>query len=287
MGTPTEAGRSETVRALLLVILGSTCIQFSSGISMTLFGALGAPAVSSLRFALAAAVLLLIFRPKVTGRGRREWAGILIYGLSMAAMNLTLYLAIARIPIGVAVTLEFLGPCAVALFASRRIREGLCAVLALVGVALIAGPGGVFDLVGYLWALAAAAAFALYTVFSARVGKTNDGVSGLALSVLVAAVASAPFGLPALPGVTPAQWGWLLLSAVIGLALPYTVDMFAARLTSARVMGTLFSVDPMVAALIGLLVFGQRMPLLALGGVLVVAVAGAGIVWLAGRRQSS
>ena len=247
-----------------------------------MFDALGSAAVSAIRMMVAAVILCVLFRPKLRGRSRRSWIGIGVYGIAMAAMNLSLYAAIERLPLGVAVTLDFLGPCAVALFASRRLREGLCAILALAGVILIAGPSGYFDLVGYLFGLSAAFFFVLYTVFAERVGKDGNGLSGLALSVAVAATVSLPFGAAKIPQVTVPQWGMLAFSALIGVVIAYAVDTIAARITSARIVGTLFSMDPVVGSLVGTVSMGQFISLTGWIGIITVATAGALVVWMSG-----
>ena len=268
-----------------LILVGSAGIQTSSALSATLFAAYGTAAVSSMRMLIASVILLVLFRPSFRGRPFRYWVGIAIYGVAMALMNFSLYAAIERIPLGVAVTLEFLGPCAVALFASRRIREGLCAVLSLVGVALISvGPWGYFDLVGYLAGLGAAAAFGTYTVFAARVGKTGSGLDGLALSVSVAAVVTSPFTIAEVGNLDLRSTGVLAVSALVGVVIPYAVDTIAARLTSARVVGTLFAMDPAMGTLAGLAVLGQAITLPALMGIMIVATAGALLVWTTGAN---
>jgi inner membrane transporter RhtA len=249
-------------------------VQASSAISAQLFPALGVAGTTALRFLIGAVVLLVIFRPAFRGRGRRDWTRIVIYGLSMAAMTLCLYLAVSRLPLGVAVTLEFLGPCTVALIRSRRLVEGACAVMALAGVALIAGPGGTFDLIGYLGGLGAAGCFGLYTVLTERVGKSDQPMGELALSVAVAALASAAL-IPRSAQIY--DWrviGLVVASAVVGIVMPYAVDTLAARVSSARVVGTLFAIDPVMGLLIGWLALGQHVPLSGVAGVALVAAAG-------------
>lgn len=183
-----------------MVMVGSLGIQTSSSLSASLFGALGPIPVSSMRMLVAAIVILALTRPKLAGRSKGEWLGIVVYGLAMAAMNVCLYSAIDRIPMGVAVTLEFLGPCVVALAGSHHWREGLCAVVALVGVGLISfTPGGYFNPAGYLFALGSAVCFGLYTLFADRVGKAGTGLDGLALSVTVAALATSPVSITRAP----------------------------------------------------------------------------------------
>lgn len=283
----TTSSRKDVLSAVGLIIIGSVGIQISSAIASTLFADLGPLAVSALRMSIAAIVLLAVFRPKIRGRSKREWIGIVIYGVAMAAMNISLYEAIHRLPLGVAVTLEFLGPCAVALFASRRVVEGVLAVAALAGVVLIAGPAGYGDVLGIFFGLSAGLFFAIYTVASARVGKSENGISGLAWSVTIAAVLSLPLVATAGAAPTPPQWGVLALSAIIGVSIPYTVDTLAAKLTSARVVGTLFSMDPLVAALFGFLLLGETISGLGFLGIAIVVAAGAGMVWSSGKPDKT
>ena len=275
--------RKHVLAAAGLIFLGSAGIQTSSAISSTLFASYGTVGTSALRMVIAALVLLVVLRPSLRRRSRTEWAGIIVYGAAMAAMNISLYVAIERLPLGIAVTLEFLGPCAVALMASRRIKEGACALLSLGGVALIsAGPAGYFDLVGYLAGLSAALFFGLYTLFAARVGKAGNGLDGLALSVSVAAILTLPFAITRIPDVTAAHWGLLVLAAVVGVVIPYSVDTIAGRITSARIIGTLFAIDPAMGALIGFVILGETITATALVGILIVMLAGALLVWFSG-----
>ncbi|MGP5587411.1 EamA family transporter [Glutamicibacter sp. BW77] len=271
-------------RAALFVLVGSIGVQSSSAISASMFASLGSPAVSSLRLALAAVVLWLFLRPTLRGRNRANWSAIIFYGVVMAAMNLLLYKAIEHLPLGIAVTLDFLGPAVVALVFSRRLREAVWALLALAGVILIAGPGGHFDAVGFAFGLGAGLCFALYTLLAEKVGKADDSsVSSLALSVSIAALVSLPFGTPKVAEVSAPQWGLLALSGVIGVAIPYLVDTLAARISSARVVGTLFAIDPAMGTLIGWLILGEQLGWLSLLGILCVALAGAGVTWFAAK----
>ena len=280
--TPAGPDRTSVLRALGLVLVGSLGIQTSAAISSGLFGDYGTYGTSAVRMLIAAVLMLVIVRPRLRGRGRREWLGICVYGVAMAAMNLCLYNAIDRIPLGVAVTLDFLGPCAIALLGSRRLREGLCALVAVAGVALIsAGPLGYFDLAGYLFALGAAFFFAVYTVGADRIGKTSSGLDGVALSVTIAAVVTLPIAVPQLPRIDGPDWWLFTFSAVIGVAIPFSVDTIAGRITSARIIGVLFAVDPALSSLVGFVLLGQAMSPQAIAGIGLVAVAGALIVWFA------
>lgn len=282
-----QVHRASTIRAVLLLVLGATVTQFSSIIAMQLFNDLGVLGTSGLRMALAAVVLLLVFRPKVRGRTMAEWLPIVAFGASMAAGNICIYFAIDRIPLGVATTIDFLGPCIVALFASRSVMEGVLALVAFAGVVLIAGFGGPFDTLGLLFAGGAGLSFGLYTLLAVRVGKSIGGVSDVALAVLAAAVLTLPFSVPAGIAAEPGQWLMLLGSAILGTAIPYSVDTLAGKLTSARIVGVLFAFDPVVGTILGLLVLGQVISASALVGMLLVILAGAGIVWFSGKGAES
>ncbi|CAL8898124.1 hypothetical protein KVA01_08270 [Kocuria varians] len=285
-GTGHRITRREVLTATALVFVGSGCIQLSSAISSTLFASYGTAGTSGLRMLIAAALLLVLVlvRPRLRGRTRGEWLGIVVYGGAMAAMNQSLYAAIDRLPLGVAVTLEFLGPCAVALMASRKVKEGACALLSLGGVALIsAGPTGYSDLAGYVAGLLAATFFGLYTLFAAKVGKAGGGLDGVALSVTVAALATLPFAAPLLPTVHGTDWALLAVAAVIGVAVPYSVDTVAGRITSARVIGVLFAFDPALGAVVGYAALGQDLSHAALAGIVLVVVAGGLLVWFSGE----
>lgn len=274
------------MRAVLLVLAGSVGVQLSAALSIGLFEPLGVIPTSGLRLLIAAVILCAIFRPRLRGRSRAEWVGIGLYGVAMATMNIFLYLAIDRIPLGIATTIDFLGPCLVALAGSRRLRDGLLALAAFAGVALIAGLGGPLDPVGLLFAVAAGASFGGYTLLAPRIGKSDGGLGGLALSVAFAAVLTLPVSLPALPNVGLQHWGVLAVSALLGMALAFTVDTLAGKLTSARVIGVLFAFDPVVGTLVGAIWLDQAITVPALLGMALVISAGAGIVWFAGARAA-
>ncbi|GAB3519911.1 EamA family transporter [Arthrobacter monumenti] len=281
--------RSTGLIAALAVLLGSLGIQISSMVSFSLFDSYSTMAVSGLRMVIAAVVLLAITRPNLRALGKADWSGILVFGIAMAAMNVFFYLALSRLPLGVAVTLEFLGAFSVAMLAARRLRDGMFALVALVGVALIAGPAANFDALGYLFGLGAAAAFAIYTVMSARIGTASEassGLKGLALSVSVAAVVLLPFSVPQIPLVDAPDWGLLALSGLLGVAFTFSMDVFAAQLTSAATVGVLFSIDPVTGALVGALLMGQSLSATAYVGIVMVAASGAFVIWRTNRAAA-
>ncbi|KAM9863748.1 EamA family transporter [Leucobacter sp. BZR 635] len=277
--------RGNAVRATILVAAGSIAVQFSAVLAYGLFDTVGPAATGTLRLLVAAVVLLAVVRPGLRGRTRQEWTAILSYGFSMAAIIICLYLAIARIPLGIAMTINFLGACAVALIGARRVRDALLAVVALLGVALIAGLGGPLDPIGMLFAACSAAGVAAYTLFAARVGQAGGGLSGVTIAITVAAILTLPISLPGIPLIQPHQWLPLVLSGLCTPALSFIADTIAGRLTSARVIGVLFAFDPVMGAIFGALFLGQTLAAPSIVGITLIVAAGTCIIWFAGKPQ--
>jgi len=242
-----------------------------------LFGEVGSFGTVALRLFFAAAVLMLFWRPSLR-MDRRMWTVVLAYGAVLALMNLCFYSALARLPLGIAVTIEFLGPLAVALAGSRRWLDAFWAVLAGAGVVLLTEGGGELDPVGVLFALAAGACWGLYILVGAALGRHTTEGNGLALGMAVAAVMAVPFGVAdsgaALiqPWVLIAGLGVALLSSVI----PYSLDLEALRKIPPRVFGILMSLEPAMAALIGLIVLQESLQWSQWLAVLCVVAASAG-----------
>jgi inner membrane transporter RhtA len=260
------------------MVLGAVAaVQFGAGLAVTLFADLGPVGTVLLRVGFAAVVLMIAWRPRVRGRTRREWELAAAFGLSLAVMNGLYYLAIDRIPQGVAVTFEFVGPLGVALAASRRGLDVMWAAMAAAGVALLGGGlGPSLDALGVLFALGAGVAWAAYILLNARVGQAFPGGQGLALAMV--------FGTAILivPGVIDAGESLLdpdLLALGFGVALlssviPYSLELEALRRMPARVFGVLMSLEPALAALAGFLVLGQDVePVEAFAIALVVAAS--------------
>ncbi len=281
------SSRSRALTGAACVIIGSISIQISSVLASGVFAVAGPLATSGLRLWLAAFLLLAIARPRIRRLDSRAWSGILLYGAAMAAMNVLLYSALERIPLGLAVTLEFLGPLAVASLGAKGLIDRCLPVLTLAGVAAAAGVQTEPDGFGVLFGLGAAVAFGTYTLMAGRVGQDSAGIQGLALSVGVAALLLSPFSLPAVPKLDTADWVAVLISALLGVALAYTLDFLATKLTSPRVVGTLFAVDPAAAAVVGALALGQELPVSAVAGIGLVIASGAAIIWRSGRTSTT
>ncbi len=243
-----------------LVLFGILSVQLGSTLAKHLFAAVGSFGAVALRLLFASLILVLVWRPSLR-MDRRAWAVVVGYGAILGSMNLCFYLALERIPLGIAVTIEFLGPLAVALGGSRRWLDAFWAVLAAGGVVLLTGGRGDLDLVGLLFAVAAGACWGLYIPVGAALGRRTTQGAGLALGMAVAALLAVPAGIAesgaALiePRVLVAGAGVALLSSVI----PYSLDLEALRRIPPRVFGILMSLEPAMAALIGLIVLHESL----------------------------
>ena len=262
--------------ALVLGAIGS--VQLGAAIASTLFDRVGPGGAVLLRLAAATVLLVLAWRPRIAGRDRHELVLVCLFGVTLAAMNLAFYSAIDRVPLGIGVTVEFVGPLGVAVFGSRRARDLVWALLAAAGIAaLLPGTSGA-DATGLLFALLAGAFWAGYILLSARVGRTFHSGSGLALAMIVATVVAAPFGI-AQGGTALLSGSALAVGAAVGLlssALPYSLEMEALRRIAPGLFGVLMSLEPAVAALAGFVVLGQSLRLRELAGIALVICASLG-----------
>ena len=292
----------------VLVLAGVVSVQVGAGLAARLFSQVPPAAVTGLRLWTAALLLVVLgargLRREISGlirrRARRDAAVVLAFGLTLAVMNYSIYQAFARIPLGVAVTVEFLGPLAVAVAASRRVLDLAWVALAGAGVALLSqagdpAPGAAFhapggstlaglNLDGLLFALAAAVSWAIYILLSAATGRRFPGSSGLTLAMAVAALAVTPAGLVA-GGRSLLRPSVLGTGAAIGLLssiIPYSLELEALRRVPAKVFGIWMSVEPAVAALVGLVMLGQSLSLAEWGAIGCVTVASAGAALSAG-----
>jgi inner membrane transporter RhtA len=235
-----------------------------------------------MRVAFAAVILFAVWRPVIRGYSARQYALATVFGLALAAMNLAFYSALARIPLGVAVTLEFSGPLAVAVLGSRRLLDGLWVALAAGGIILLA-PIGAFggldlDPVGVGLALLAGLLWATYIILSQKTGAEFSGVTGLAIGMAVGAVALVPVGVFQ-GGVALLDSKVLVLGAGVALlssAIPYSLEMEALRRIPAKVFGVLMSLEPAVAALVGLVALGEVLQPRAIVAVFLVTIAAIG-----------
>jgi inner membrane transporter RhtA len=262
-----------------LVVAAIASVQFGSSLAATLFERLGPGGTVLLRLASAAVVLLLLGRPRVRGRTRRELLLAGVFGLVLAAMNLSFYEAVDRIPLGIAVAVEFVGPLAVAVSGSRRRLDFLWVTLAAVGIVALTRGGlhGLNDL-GIALALAAGCLWGTYILLNARLGAAFEGSTGLTLAMCVATVAALPTGIAA-AGRHLFEPASLALGSAVGIlssAIPYSFEVEALRRIKPSVFGVLMSLEPGVAALAGFIVLGQGLGARALLGIALVVVASLG-----------
>ncbi len=282
--------RSRGAPPTALVIFPIISVQLGAAVAKSLFDSLGPGGTVFLRIAFAALVLFLLVRPKLGGHDRAGYLVAGLFGLTLAGMNFSLYLAFDRIPLGVAVTLEFVGPLGVAVAGSRRLLDLLWVVLAAAGILLLAPLGvlGGMDLdpVGVAFALLAGCLWASYILLSARTGSAFPGGTGLVIALCVGTFVLFPFGIAGAgyalldPKLLLAGFGVAMLSS----AIPYSLELEALRKLPARVFGVLMSLDPAVAALAGLVVLGERLEMRAVAAIIFVTIAAAGAS-LFGRRD--
>lgn len=286
-------GRFGSLGPVGLVLAGGVSVQFGGALAVTLMPRAGALGVVALRLLVAAVVLLVVCRPRLRGHSRADWGTVVAFGVTLAAMNGLFYQALDRIPLGLAVTLEVLGPLTLSVVASRRALNLLWAGLALAGVFLLSGGGdagrgggggggfgGGVDLVGVAFALGAGAMWAAYIVFSARTGRRFAQADGLALAMAVGALLFLPLGL-AESGTKLADPVTLGLGAAVAMlssVLPYTLELLALRRLPASTFAVLMSLEPALAATAGFLVLDQSLTTLQAAAIALVVGASMGAV---------
>lgn len=273
--------------ALALVLAAVLSVEFGAALAVTLFDEVGPLGTVVLRTVAGCLVLLLLFRPRIRGRARHELALAAAFGLVLAAMNTCFFLALERIPLGITVTLEFVGPLGLAVALSRRALDLVWVALAGAGIALLSGGETGGNLAGILLALAAGGCWAGYILLSARVGRVFPGPSGLAVATLV--------GSLVLLGPGIAQGGADLLDGrVLGLgltvgvlstAIPYSLELEALRRVPPRVFGVLMSLGPAAGGLAGALVLDQRLAAAEWLALALVVVASAGVTLTHAQRE--
>lgn len=247
--------------AIGLVLLGICSVQLGAGIAKTLFDEVSPTGLVWLRLATSSLILLALARPRLRGRTRADWLTVLGFGTSLAVMNWAIYQSFARIPIGVAVTIEFIGPLLVAAFGFRRARDLGWVGLAGVGVLLLGLERTGLDLLGVGLALLAGAAWGAYILLAAGTGRRWEGLDGLAVASGVAVLVLSPALLVADTDGLGA-WRIVLIGAAVGLlssVIPYSAEMVALRTLPAAAFGVLMSLEPAAAALAGLLVVGEEL----------------------------
>jgi inner membrane transporter RhtA len=276
-------------RAVGLVLTGCLSVQFGAALAVKLFDQLGPGGAVLLRLTFATLVLLAVWRPRPADRSRPELRLTVGFGLVLGLMNWSFYESLARIPLGAAVTIEFVGPLAVAVLGSRRPLDVVWVLCAATGVVVLAGPfgAGALNAAGVGLALAAGCCWATYILLAARVGRVWPGNTGTAFAMGFGALVALPAGIVQGGGhlVHPA-----LLLAALGVALassviPYSLEMEALRTLPESVFGVMMSLEPGIAAVAGFLLLGQSLSGGRVVAIALVVTASAGATLTAARRR--
>ncbi|WP_413702901.1 threonine/homoserine exporter RhtA [Raoultella ornithinolytica] len=274
---------------ILVILIAMVSIQSGASLAKSLFPLVGAPGVTALRLALGTLILVIVFKPWRLRFTAEQRLPLLLYGLALGAMNYLFYLSIQRIPLGIAVALEFTGPLAVALIGSRRPLDFVWVILAVLGLWFLLPLGqdvAQVDLTGALLALGAGACWAVYILTGQRAGEEH-GPATVAMGSLIAAVVFVPLGMLQASD-TLFQWSLLPLGlaiAVLSTALPYSLEMIALTRMPTRTFGTLMSMEPALAALSGMIFLGETLTstqTLALGAIILASMGST----LTMRRES-
>jgi inner membrane transporter RhtA len=271
------------------VLAGIVSVQFGGALAATLVPLIGSGGSVVLRLLFASALLLVFVRPRWRGHSRRAWLTVIAFGVALGLMNFTFYSSLAHLPIGVAVTIEFIGPLSLAAALSRRWLDAVAVAAAAAGVVLISEalstPFADLEKTGIALALLAGAFWAAYIVLAGRTGGEFPKLEGLALAMVVATVVTLPLGITSAPTWSPDILLKAFGIAVLSSVLPYSLELLALRRLSAKVFGILLSLEPAFAALAGLLVLGQVLSPTQLVGMALVVAASALVLGLGARQK--
>jgi inner membrane transporter RhtA len=282
--------------AVLLVLGSCSSFQIGAAFATQLFPVTGAGGATLLRLGFAASLMLALVRPKVRAWTREQWRSAVLLGLSLALTNGTFYAAISRIPLGVAVTVQFLGPLTLAAVLSRRVRDLAWVAVAAAGVFALgwsgdgggAAAGGHLNTVGLGFALVAGVGWALYILAGARMNEAGHGRGGLAVAIAAGALALVPFGargaahLAGRPGLVLVAMATALMASVV----PYSLELAALRRIPRRAFGVLLSLEPGIAAFAGWLVLSQRIGVVSVIAIAVVVLASVGSTVTARKEEA-
>lgn len=280
--TPAPTPRTASPLTGVLLVLGSVfSLQFGAAFATTLFPIVGPWATTSLRLSVAGIIILIITRPHIRTWTKAQWKHVLYFGLAMGLMNTFFYAGLERIPLGTAVTIEFLGPLTLAALLSRNGKDYLWVTLAILGIGLF-GLESLYstttlDPIGVVFILAAALFWALYILTSATVGKHVPGAGGLGIAMLIGALPTLPAGISHAPTFIndPSLLLIALGTAVFASLVPYSLEFMALKIVPNHTFGILMSLEPVVAALMGWVLLSQ--PVSAVGAVAIALVMAASI----------
>jgi len=264
------------VPAILLAIVS---VQCGAAIAKGLFPEIGAAATASLRIGLSAIILFIVFRPNVFKLNAKQWKYVILYGLSLGAMNMVFYMAIERIPIGLAVTLEFVGPLLLAIFSSKKTVDFIWVILAATGIALIAPwTGDGLNLTGVLFALLAGGFWVAYIILGGRISKIMNGGEAVTVGMLFATLLILPFGISggSFHHLNLKLLGLGAALALLSSAIPFTLEINALKQLPARTFSILMSLEPAMASLAGFVFLREHLSMTEIIAVACVMIASAG-----------
>ena len=278
--TPPNRSLASSLFPVALLLVAMASIQSGASLAKSMFPIVGAQGTTTLRLIFASIIMLLLLRPwraKLTAQSLRT---VLVYGMALGGMNFLFYMSLRTVPLGIAVALEFTGPLAVAIYASRRAIDFLWIALALVGLLLLIPNGAAstsIDLIGAGYALGAGVCWALYILFGQKAGADN-GVQTAALGVMIAALFVAPIGIVHAGAalLTPSLIPIAIAVAILSTALPYTLEMISLTRIPARTFGTLMSVEPAIGALSGLVFLREYLSLAQWAAITCIILASVG-----------
>ncbi|GAA1963756.1 EamA family transporter [Nocardioides panacihumi] len=264
---------------VVLVLIGIASVQFGAGLAKTLFDEASPTTIVWLRLFTSAVVLCAWARPSLRGRSRDDWAVVVAFGVALASMNWAIYQAFSRIPLGIAVTIEFVGPLVLAIVGSRRARDLIWIGLAGLGVLLLGFERGDLTVAGVAFALLAGAAWAAYILLSARTGRRWEGLDGLAVASVVALALLSPLALGRYASDLGSAHIWLIGIGVgvLSSVIPYSCELVALRSLAPSVFGVLMSLEPAAAALAGWAVVGEMLTAVQWVALMCVVVASIGM----------
>ncbi|MFW0714719.1 EamA family transporter [Pedobacter sp. N23S346] len=270
------------------VVIAIVSVQCGAAIAKGLFPEIGAAATASLRIGLSAAILLIAFRPNLFKLNPNQWKYVILYGASLGMMNMVFYLAIARIPVGLGVTLEFIGPLILAIFGSRRVIDFIWVALSILGIVLIAPwTSDGLDILGVLLALLAGVFWAAYIILGGRISKIMKGGEAVSVGMLVATIIILPFGILSggLSHLTPKLLGLGAALALLSSAIPFTLEIGALKQLPARTFSILMSLEPAMASLAAFVFLQEYLSVTECIAVGSVVVASAGSSFTARRSK--
>ena len=269
---------------VLLVLMATTSVQIGSSLAKGLFVATPPQVAAWLRILFAALFLSAVFRPTLRGRSREQWLSAVGYGVALTGMSTIFYLSIQRIPVGMAVTFEFLGPLTVAAFGSKRRRDLIWVALAALGVVLLGISPAPLEPVGVVLALLAGTCWGAYILLTPTLGARWEGFSGLTVGFWIAAILLLPMTLvTAISGeyswaLDPGVWGMGLALGLLSSAIPFPLEMRALQRMSRATFGVLTSLEPAAAALVAFLLLGEQLGALELTAMALVILASVGSI---------